>query len=78
VLSEHSVTWRIVVAWVDSVGLKQILQQAEGGDEIRAVLQAAVTRVQVRGCPIALAGCEEGEIIYCKCHMYLKKNDLPL
>jgi hypothetical protein len=35
-----------LAAWVDSVGLKQILQQAEGGDEIRAVLQVAVTRVQ--------------------------------
>ncbi len=39
------------VGRVGAVSLKQVLQQAEGGDDIRAY--------PGRGCPIALAGCGE-------------------
>jgi len=36
-----------LAVWGGAVSLKQVLQQAEGGDDIRTVFQAAVARIQV-------------------------------
>lgn len=35
-----------LAGWVDSAALNQVLQQAEGGEQVRAALQAAIARIQ--------------------------------